>query len=176
MINLLPVQKKKDLRAIYRAHMTVATSTFIVLLGAFSAIVAGIMYWGHTMEHAITEEWITVAKEGEEAVYVEEIREELDEMNTMIELLSPEGESYEFVYERIFLRIADARTGVVIRGMGYEAGEEGGTIHVRGVADTREDLVGFARALEAEGFSGIDIPVGSFISESDIDFSLTFQE
>ncbi len=176
MINLLPVQKKKELRTSYRMNLTTTAGVFAALLGAFSAAVAGIVYWGYTMEHDIVREWMTLAREGEEAAYVEEIKEELDEMNATVALLSHVYEPHTLVYERIFLRIADARTGVSVRGIAYDAEKEGGVIHVHGIADTREDLVGFARALEAEGFSGINIPVGSFISEYDIDFSLTFQE
>ncbi len=157
-------------------NLAMTASVLAFFLGAFSALVAGIVYWGYTAEHGIIEEWVSLAKESEEAAYVEEIREELAETNAMVALLSHAHESHSLVYERIFLRIAGVRTGVVLRGIVYEDEEEGGVVHVRGVADTREDLVEFAHALEGEGFSDVDIPVGSFISERDIDFSLTFRE
>lgn len=176
MINLLPTEKKRDLRKAYRVHLVIAGGTLAFLLGVFSVGMAGIVYWGHTMEYHVIEEWIAFAKGSEEAARAEEIRKELDKVRTMTALLSQEDVLQEPVYERVFLRIAGVGTGVVVRGIDFEVGNEKNIIHVRGVAATREDLVGFARALEAEGFSGIDIPVGSFISENDIEFSLTFQE
>lgn len=176
MINLLPTQKKKDVRMLYRIQMVTAASVFFAALGLFSVAAAGVAYWGTHMEYQVVQKWVEVAKKGEEAAHVEQITEELDDMNTILHLLSHTFEPHRLLSQRIFVRIADLREGVVIHGLSYERKEDGGMVHVRGVADTREDLVFFARALETDGFAGVDIPVGSFVSESDIEFSLTFQE
>lgn len=65
-------------------------------------------------------------------------------------------------------------TGISLSSVNFEKEGNGGNMLIRGVAVSRDALLSFRRALEAESrFSAVDLPISNLAQTEDIDFTLT---
>jgi hypothetical protein len=72
--------------------------------------------------------------------------------------------------------LAQPRPGVSIIGISMRREADKGFIVLRGVADTRADLVAFSNGLQGEpSFSKVDLPVSSLAKGTDIAFTIRIE-
>ncbi len=156
--------------------MRVAAGLLFVsaVFGVVAAGISGALYYIVSEERSAWESYVAAISSDPETVHATETREKFSETETLVGMLLTPSAPASIV--ALLLDVADQRKGVRILGISVEKEkkEMGCVATIRGEANDRVALVAFARMLEMSGFEGVDVPVGSFVNEKDIPFSLSF--
>lgn len=175
MLNFLPADEKKRLKKEYvmRLGVTVLSGlTVTFLIGGVLLLPA--FYLSKARENAyidqsaLTENSSTTDEE--DALY-----DMLQGAQKRIDILAVRDKNIPLktVFDTILMH---RKSGVEITGLFYTKNDTVVILTVDGVADTREDLLAFSRALENDPlFSDSELPVSNLAKDKDISFKLTIQ-
>jgi len=167
MINLLPVQKKKNIKKEYRLRLAI---TALFLSCATFSIVFVLLVSQHIVLSAKT-----AMAQRQKEVLLASLNENFssdsaEQTNKKLAILKKDI-SKAVVYRDVFNLIASKRGEVMISGIYYQ--DDGGAkVQVSGVSPTREDLLLFVKNLEKSGFASVTVPVSSFVKTRDLRFSM----
>jgi hypothetical protein len=184
MHNLLPQENIKSLRKEYALRLSVMAIIFLFVLGM---IVCADFFPAYLA--AVGQEQVAVAQEQKERSSGNSVAS-ATAISTLQraenEVAMVEGLQTTDIHD-ILARIAGYRTGgiqligitvgPVAIGQGQNQGKQGPiktrAIGMTGIAATREALVNFSQALQAQkNLSGVDVPVSDFSKESNIGFTV----
>jgi flagellar biosynthesis component FlhA len=174
MINLLSQQSKKSI-----------TTQYFWRLGTVAGIIiSGFLFMGTVL--LIPSYFVVHEKEQTEITRAAELQsdeafQENKELGMFVETTNNQlekfGEIRKFsVAERFIepiLGYASLDGGVNIRldNIRYRIADDEAIINLQGTAETRDDLLGFIETLKSdELFSSVDVPVSSFVQNTDINF------
>jgi len=184
MINLLPMEEKKKLRDGYRmlvlaVSLPMLSSVLVVaLLTLFPSFVLTLSNYEKILNDSKSSEAVT--KQAQE----QEMKDTVKSVNLKLAILR--SASSEIKASAFFEQILRNRSeGVFITALSYEK-SPGGTllskrnttpsgpvIALSGYAEKRDDLLSFVSNLKKiKGFSSVDLPISSLVSESDLPYSL----
>jgi hypothetical protein len=174
MINLLPIAYKRDLLVRYRMRLAIALCVFTSVVSICVTAVFGVFLSIVSEEHAAWSDYVAAVASDPETRHAEEAQVLLDLTQASLTRLSPNA--HQLHATAVLNEIMGTKRGVVLLGVNIEEGAKEGRfpVTVHGVADSRASLVEFTRLLEGAGFKDVDVPVGSFVNETNIPFSLAF--
>jgi len=169
MFNLLPDQDKAALRREYnfrRALVYMGGIIAVMTLSlAFLVPVYVITYYKY---HSVDVQYNSIihARDGSEQAYIKDIKK----INSLLDVLK---DTHDLRSEAIFKLIIDAKqAGVTIIKIGYIR-ESQINIRMEGVADNRESLRSFTKALsQIKGLKVGELPISEFVRDAHIPFAL----
>src|SRR3989344_1018873 len=176
MINLIPNQeKKKKVKDFYfRLSVVVLFMLALVLLVALAAIFPAFVL--SETKKSLAEEKLAEQRAEAGPELGAGTRGTLEEIKKKLDLIDRIGENKYLVSEKIVNEIISKKMpGMKINQILFEFDlVKGKKVSLRGIAESREQLFEFLRALEASiAFKQVDLPISNFVKGSNIDFSLT---
>ena len=171
MINLLPLKEKKNLKIEYTARLIAVVLFFVFALIIFSTALATSLYISlFTKERVAQEQLATILSGGKsesDVVFFEDVNRKLSILQT--------GDTQGVLHEDVFKTITEERGEILITGISYQKSGENQIVRVSGTSPSREELLGFVKALEQKNFSSVDVPVSSFVKVQDLEFYLNIK-
>lgn len=176
-INLLPTDRIRAFRLRYFMRLSTVVLFMLACLVAVNGLLLIPSYLFLSEERGLYEGELAaidarLAASGQEAVGAE-----LAELEAHIDRLSPLL-SQTAATEVLSNILGTPRVGIVLRNLSYvpPKGQTAGKLSLSGVAGTRDALRAYVEALSALPFvSSVDLPIGAYAKERDIDFALTVQ-
>lgn len=171
MFTLLAEQQKRFLFRQYRLRL-LAVCLFLIALLAF---VADLLLLPSNLMFQIKRDELTF----EDKYYSKVIATEnskglistLEDIKSMVFLAPPSDNN---LYEVMAKVMAHRSSGIRINSWSYVHGVGAdSSLAIKGVADSREELLTFWRSLQKESFSRVDLPIASLAKESNAPFSLS---
>ncbi len=174
MFNLLPFEEKKKLRKEYKRRLFVVFLLMLLLAEGIMVVLlvpTFILMRSHEQDlNAQLLEYSVLAAEGEGSSFNVLLKQTTEKLNELSPLRN-KARTSEAVIKIVSIKPA----GVHLERFTYKAGKDfvTGDIVIDGKSDTRDALLLFRKALEAEpSFSAIRLPVSNFALEKDIPFSV----
>lgn len=171
-MNLLPQEKKKYLihELIFRFVIVVF---FIVYL--WSVIFLVISYNSALYLNAqmpALEERIDIERKAEKSSEAANIEEEIKELNEILQTIEKVRQKESFNFPQILRVIGSlVPNGVIMNSITFQ----GGTINLKGHADSRQGVLLLKENLEKEeSFQNVVSPLSNIVKEKDIDFNFSF--
>lgn len=169
MINLLPQEKKKELRKNYRFRLVIVGSLLFSAVVVSLCVVLGSFYLLMRIEKNDMSQALEAVK-ADEALIIDKgiIRQTGDKLTIL--LLSSEN---VLATEAINSILDNKDDDIKINEISYSTSDTVAKIKLRGVAGTREKLLEFTRELEdVDKFSEIQSPISDLSKSTDITFSI----
>lgn len=170
-MNLLPQELKKENLKIYRSHLAGWALFFLLLLVLVSVILLVPSYLIFSSKRTNVEKTLALTRARGERVSASVPHETVADVNKKISTLARKSEKVAPPSVLIDEIVAKRSQTLSITSLSITTGA---TISLEGVANTREDLVGFKEALEkSDYFTKVDSPISNLIADRDIKFSIT---
>jgi len=179
MINLLPIEEKKRIRAMYRARAVVVLIIFATLAGIASVVFLLPSYTAVSSKYESAELSSQIV-EGNTALG-NDLEKEVEGANRAAKALSARAlaPSPREIFREILL---ERQAGIKINELSYQraASTEKGTaespewrVVIGGTAATRENLLAYMNILKSRDmFASADLPISNFVKDRNIDFSI----
>ena len=178
MINLLPVEKKKQILLEYRMRLGVVvivaisaltTASLILLIPSYLLSIS--KYNTATKNLAILE-----ATQGG-GLQEKEVNAQIGAMNKKIEFFLRGAGAQPFSPLEIISKILKIKGSTIkIQSFVYSTNTQGRQLVITGKASSRDSLAEFVAALKEEpSFSRVELPISSYVKSSDIGFSLLIE-
>jgi len=175
MINLIPIEEKKEIRNDFLGRLVTVFFTMlgIVLLIATVATLPAFVFSyskkssiDNKMELQKNEIMPAVDKEAQTAIK--------DLNNRLGSIEKTMNDKYVFSQNIITEIVSRKTSGIKINRIFYENDKSRGRIvEINGIAASREQLLLFRRSFEDSGvFKSVDLPISNFIKGYNIEFSL----
>ena len=172
MFKLLTEEHKVKVRKEYSSRLIVVVLSafvFVLITGLIglmpSYILSDIKY--REVASLAEDAALGGSEKNEDEIWFEKMKLRLNILNPDFDTDRPS----EFV-EKV---IGERGTGIRLAGFSWIKGKDDVSLMVRGVADTRQDLIAFEERVKAsEEFSNVSLPISNLASDSNIEFSLTF--
>jgi len=176
MINLTPKEEKKKMAVDFYCRLAI----LLLLMGSFTALVALLAilpaYFMSSVKNSIAETKLETQKQSPLPALGEQSLTEVKGINNQLSLVENAEKNKFLVSERIVNAILLKKTpGIKITQIVYQKNEaQGKKVSLTGIASSRESLLLFEQALEADSaFQNVDLPISSFVKESNLQFNLT---
>lgn len=176
MINLIPNKEKKlMIRDFYwRLALVAIFSLSTVVLIASIALLPS--YFMSSVKKSLAEEKLEVEKAEPIDKADQETLSLLSLLDEELSMIEKSSEGKFLVSERVIRKILEKKTGEIrISQISFENNQAGeNTVSIRGTATSREKLLSFRRALEADpDFQKVDLPISNFVKGSNIQFYIS---
>lgn len=171
--NLLPEEKKGNIKKAYRMRVFVLLLIMLSISGAVSLIfmlpsflAASIRY----SEISLNKE--NLEKDTPELLEIENLKSSLEEIKNKMKALKAED---RVLFSETIRQIVDSKSsGISLRSFSYNVKEEQIDLRITGVANDRDNLTSFVKNLNEGGtFSDANLPVSDLAGDSNISFSMT---
>ena len=170
MYHLLPPEDKKSLARDYQFRRVFAALSLFAAAGAILLIAMTPSYFRVSESREAAAADLAAASAKNDPAAENSLSGEISADAAEAALLSP-GTSLT-VFDAFEKAVADKPADIHISGLFYGTGSAG-TIRITGKADTREALLRYDDTLRGEAiFSKVDLPISSFASNRDIDFTI----
>lgn len=175
MINLIPNEEKKQmirdfyLRLVIVFFITLSASVIIATINMLPAY-----FLVSTKNNVINEKLVTQQNEPLPLLSQETVSTSKN-INAKLDLISNANKNKFLVSKRVIDEILSKKLpDIRITQITYQNSlSTGALISINGIAPSRERLLNFRLALEADtNFKKVDLPISNFIKGSDIQFSL----
>ncbi len=176
MVNLLP---PKELRALRRSYYANLVSTSCLMLLAVSLLGAALLLPSYFLSRGLSEAALAYVSASEGSAALSAANPEERNLGSLKEQLSLlEAYDQKPLAALVFSNIAEHASGDIgVNSISLTYGEEPGEgrVTVHGEARTRAALIEFGKRLSEEAlFRGASVPVSDLVTESNIEFSMTF--
>jgi Tfp pilus assembly protein PilN len=175
MINLIPIEEKKKIRKDFYYRLLIVFLILFVFL-AFVSLVAMVPAYVTSVDKKIS---INKKLEIQKNEVMPEIDQQaqiaIKDLDNRLGLLEKARENkYVFSKKVIDEIISKKVSGIKINRIFYENDSlEGRKVNITGLAQNREQLLLFRRALENDStFKNVDLPISNFVKGQDIQFNL----
>lgn len=169
MINLLPVERKKEFYKEYKLRLVVV---FLIFLFS-TVVIASVLLLPLYLSLNSTERSLEIqlsSEEGKGGKEYSEYREEIKTTNERLALLNQENT--RSVYD-LLNQVVQERGTTKIQTIAYEKSTDDlGRVFVTGIAENRNTLREFVDDLRRAGFSEVNLPISSLIKDVEIPFSV----
>ena len=170
MINLLPLEYKKNQRKALLFRVSFVALTIFSLVVAASSILLLPLYLSATAQ-------LNLYKTSQSFSDTETSSRTITDTNNKISIFALEESDSQF---SAVLTLLDEITpsGISITDMTLatsDSGKKSTQLELRGNASTRESLVKFVDALKAQkSFESVELPISGLVKDSNIDFNMSF--
>ncbi len=176
MINLIPIEEKKEIKKDFFQRVLVVSLIMFIFLIVISIIAIFPAYF------ISLEKKTSLIKKLE--IQKNEVMPELDQMalreiknlDARLSLLEKARKNKYVFSAKVIDEILNQKvSGIKIKRIFYQNDSlEGKKIKIDGVAERREQLLNFRRALESDSsFKNVDLPISNFVKGENIQFNLT---
>jgi len=176
MINLIPNQEKKKMRAVFYYRLT--TILFIALgltmLIATASLVPALLL--SSVKNELVSKKIDQQKENNISEIDQNVLEVVESVNDKINTIKKSKQDTFMVSERVVDAILDGKmSDIKIFEISFvDNGDTGKLVKLSGEAPSRERLLIFSKNLESSPlFKSVDLPISNFIKGTNINFSLS---
>ncbi|TSC61900.1 MAG: Uncharacterized protein Greene041614_823 [Parcubacteria group bacterium Greene0416_14] len=172
MSNLLPENRKRELRQGYFLRLAGVASVFILTALVFAIVGLLPSYFATIIKAKTVEEDLKYAENARPTK-----RRDIDLLVSVkeVDTLSPVLETWfgmPFAYQAIADAVAERVGGVALTSIVYS--REGKKLVISGAAKQRDDLIAFKNVLQKNGtFKNIDLPVSDLARKENLSFSIT---
>lgn len=169
MINLLPPQQKKELRE-RRTQKAIIIWGFLLSF-FFIALILGLLAIKFQLsgENIFQKTTNDLAKKDLEAKQNQTIKKEILDLNRDISFISAFYQNRPELTEVLKKLIVILPPGISLNSLSFQ--KEDGSLHLTGLAQTRNDLIAFKENLEKEKiFSAVSFPPSNWIKAKEINF------
>ncbi len=177
MSNILPQKQISKLKRLYRKRYMVVVFTSATML-----LVAGIAFVLPSLYYAKKDQQVLAAKKAEldklqTGTYRESLQVSINDINSKLATFNNSEPQSPVV--KSFLNVVLASKTPAIHVLAFHLSVDPkdtakAQIEVRGTADNRESLLFFADTLRGHsGFSNVDVPIDTYIKNSNVPFALT---
>ena len=173
--NLIPEEEQKKMRAIYRLRLLSIALLVCGVAGFFAVVTLLPSLFVVKVKHNAVVLEVAVLEEKKDGTDIAEVSKALEELSIQTAFLGKQKNTKE-VAAALASIIALAPQGILLNRFTYSFAQdtEVKNISLSGVADTRERLVLFARALEeVEWIDKVVVPLANLAGNHNIAFSIT---
>ena len=177
MSNILPQKQISKLKRLYRKrYMVVVFISVTILFLAGVAFIAPSLYYAHKDEQALA------AKKAQldtlqTGTYRESLQVSINDINAKLATFNNTEPQSPVVNSFLNIVLASKTPAIHILALHLSVDPKNANsaqVEVRGTADSREALLYFADTLRGhDGFSNVDVPIDTFIKNSNVPFALT---
>jgi Tfp pilus assembly protein PilN len=177
MINLLPLEYKKNQRKALLFRVSFVALTIFSLVVAASSILLLPLYLSATAQVKGEKDRLNLYKTSQSFSDTETSSRTITDTNNKISIFALEESDSQF---SAVLTLLDEITpsGISITDMTLatsDSGKKSTQLELRGNASTRESLVKFVDALKAQkSFESVELPISGLVKDSNIDFNMSF--
>ncbi len=169
MINLLPLQNKKQIKAEYKVRLLAIVLFFVALLGLILLIFSILLYTTLSSKESVVKNYLEILISDNEVNKISS--DTLEDINRKIEILK-KGEKKIFLNEDVLGLLLGDVGNVTVTSISYYSGGNMKNVDITGVSPDRDALLNFISILKKKGFSEIDVPVSNFVKDENLEFSL----
>ncbi len=176
MINLIPNQEKKKKVKDFYFRLTVVSFSLLSFVTLVALVAVLPAYFLSSVKKNLAESWLTEQSAEPIPPVSQNIQVIIDGLNQKLRVIESARESKYPVSLKVVSEImAKKLPEIKITQILYEVSAgENKKVSVRGIAQGREQLLLFRRALEdGAAFQKVDLPISNFVKGSNISFSLT---
>lgn len=177
MINLLPLEEKKKIRAEYRFRLATLVALATALLLLASLILLSPVYLLTLSKYQFaSEKFIKLESEQGRTEQEKEINTQINEVNKKTALFLKEDKGIA-VFSDIVMKIIETKgVAIKIQNIFFETSPGRERFVISGKADDRDNLASFVEYLKRDSFfTTVDIPISSYIKSEDIAFSVILE-
>lgn len=178
MINLLPIEEKKKIRAEYRLRLGAIAALAVTSLFLISLVLLSPVYLLTLSKYQLaSEKLVKLETEQGQKEQEKEINTRIKAVNKEINLFSKENKE-QAVFSEIVMKILETKGPTIkVQNMFYESSPQQERFIISGRADDRDNLALFIEKLKKDSFfTTVDIPISSYIKSVDIDFSVILEK
>ncbi len=178
MINLLPFEEKKKIRAEYRLRLGAIVSLATALLLLSSLVLLSLVYLLTLSKYQFaSERFVKLESEQGKTGQEKDINARIGETNKKVNIFLKEDKD-QALFSEIIMKIIETKgTAIKLQNMFYESSPERKRLVISGRADDRDNLALFMETLKKDPFfTTVDIPISSYIKSTDIDFSVILEK
>lgn len=177
MINLLPLEYKKNQRKALLFRVSFVALTIFSLVVAASSILLLPLYLSATAQVKAEKDRLNLYKTSQSFSDTETSSRTITDTNNKISIFALEESGSQFSGVLALLNEITP-SGISITDMTLATSsmnKKNTQLELRGNASTRESLVKFVDALKAqENFESVELPVSGLVKDSNIDFNMSF--
>ncbi|MBI3634558.1 MAG: hypothetical protein HY228_03005 [Candidatus Yonathbacteria bacterium] len=178
MINLLPLEEKKKIRAEYRLRLSALVMLATALSLLASLILLSPVYLLTLSKYQFaSEKFVRLESEQGKTEQEKELNAQINEVNKKTALFLKEDRR-QAVFSEIVTKIIETKGSTIrIQNIFYETSPGRERFVISGRADDRDLLALFVENLKKDPFfTTVDIPISSYIKSTDIDFSVILEK
>ncbi len=175
MINLIPIEEKKEIRKDFYYRFLVVSFGMLSFL-IFISLIAILPAYFMSLERDIS---MNKKLEMEKNEVMPEIDQQaqsaIKELDARLSLLEKATQNKYVFSERVVSEVlAQKVPGIKINRISYVNDPlDGRKVNINGIAQNREQLLLFRQALEDDSlFKNVDLPISNFVKDSNIEFNL----
>ncbi|MHB8652106.1 MAG: hypothetical protein ACYC8S_03140 [Minisyncoccota bacterium] len=175
-MNLLPPQQQREFQTRYRVRLAAVSSLALALLAAIALVLLVPAYIVASNKESFAQAQLAQAQRGGEGTTtpVQDLKEVTKNIHEKLSVLAPAHPALPQASSVIEEFLARRSGGISITALFFDTGASGEVLSVRGVAHDRQTLADFAGAVKQDAlFRSVELPAGSFVQKSDIDFVVT---
>ena len=178
MINLLPIEEKKKMRAEYRFRLGIMIAFAVVVLSFINLILLSPVYLLTLSKYQFASEKLAeLESEQGRTGQEKEINAQISAINKRVNLFLEKNKEQSLFSEVITKIIETKGPTIRIQNMSYELTSQKERFVVSGRADDRDILALFIESLKKDSFfTTVNIPISSYIKSTDIDFSVVLEK
>lgn len=180
MLNILPLEEKKKILTEYRLRLGVIVVFAVAVLVGASMVLLVPSYLLAVAKHNLVAGDLARLEGAQSGVDTEgEVNAKIKEVNKKINVFLAEEKTpvRAVPTETIGKVLALKGPSIRIQSLLYDVSTGRLRVVVTGRADDRDSLARFVEILKKEpAFSKVDLPIGSYVKSTDIDFSIVLEE
>lgn len=174
-MNLLPLQKQKEILARYRVRLAALCVVSLSVLALTALVLMVPAYVVVSNKEALAEAQIARAGRGYgEASSTQDLREIAKSIREKVSVLAPERSPSPSASAVIEDFLAHRTAGISVTALFFDMTASGATLSARGVAHDRQTLADFVDGVKSDPlFRTVELPASSFVQKANIDFVVT---
>lgn len=178
MLNILPFEEKKKVTTEYRLRLAVVVVFAVAALVLASLVLLIPSYMLAVSKYNfVADELARLQQKQSGASQEKEVDAQIKEVNKKITLfLGNEKVAQRTPSEVVREILAVKDPAVKVQSILYDINVDHERLVLSGRADDRDSLARFVEALKKDpSFSAVDLPIGSYVKSTNIDFSLALE-
>jgi len=174
MANLLPLIEKRRIKREYKVRIGIVSLLLLSVLTIIAIVSLIPLHVSSSSElNDIIRQMETEKKETPNIIEEQNPIKITQDVNAKLAVLRKKDSALLLSSDLIAVIVGHKPNDIKINAMFYDRGLMDGKVSINGVAKDRETLLSFLKSLEVEKiFTKVDLPISSFVEESNIEFSI----
>jgi len=176
MSNLLPIEQKKSILRLYRKRFLALTFFYIIALALVGLLLLLPSLFLSKSSESLLSQKRDVLASNDTSTITKSLAASIGDINTRLAIFPGNTTASPLVADFVNPVLGAKTKAIHLTNLTYALGDSPTTaaIQIEGTADSREDLLSFTGSLKAiKTFSNVNVPITSFIKDSDVTFTIT---
>jgi len=175
-INLLSPKEKRAVRSMYRTHRLIAILMVADLLLLSSLVLIGALHVSLRQDKLANQDMLAALRSEAKVVEFNKLRDEVNLTAKYTKLAKQAIAQNEMPSLRLEEVFTQKTKGIRLTSFDYIGDKKSATVHIKGVAASRQNLLEFTSKLETLAMvKNVDSPVANLVGDTNAPFTLTLE-